>query len=369
VRHLWVLGVVAACSSSDDVVGPFSGNTYRFVADRVDVPRDSSEAEAYAADLDGDGTKDNKFGYATAVLAGINDLSTHAPDMLASGALHPIVYIVADSLENDRSVGVFLDMNVPSWAVGGTITDGAFVSNRTRETEHPGYTETALPLFVNADPSPLAIKALEAELVPDGAGGFEATFRGGIEEAEARAVARDSLYQMVTTEPERHLVFQRGVDEDRDGVMSSDELDASILGILVSGDVELFGKTSVSIAFRLHLVPCPETEEPCTVGASTNTCRNRVRDSNETDVDCGGDCQKCFDYKFCSIASDCQSNACNGGTCAEATCSDGVRDGLESDVDCGNACAPCAAGRACAADRDCISNSCNNGAATLGTCS
>ena len=70
-----------------------------------------------------------------------------------------------------------------------------------------------------------------------------------------------------------------------------------------------------------------------------------------------------------SIASDCQSNACIGGACAEATCSDGVRDGLESDIDCGNTCAPCATGQACAADRDCMSNSCDNGAATLGTCS
>lgn len=369
MRQLWVLVAVAACSSSDDIVGPFSGTTYRFVADRIDVPRDSSEAEAYAADLDGDGTNDNKFGYATAVLSGINDLSTHAPDMLASGALHPIVYVVADSLDNDGSVGVFLDRNAATWAIGGSFTDGAFVSNRTRDTEHPGYTETPLPIFVNADPSPLAIEALEAELVPDGAGGYEATFRGAIEERAARAVARAGLIQMVSTEPERHLVFQRGVDEDRDGTMSADELDASILGLLVSSDVELFGKTSVSIAFRLHLVPCAEADEPCAVGTSTNTCRNRVRDGNETDVDCGGDCQTCFDNNACAVASDCQSNACNGGTCAEASCSDGVRDGLESDVDCGNACAPCASGRTCAADRDCMSNRCDNGAATLGVCS
>jgi hypothetical protein len=360
-----LLGVVAACSSSDDVVGPFSGNIYRFIADRVDVPRDSSEAEAFAADLDGDDKNDNKFGHATAVLAGINDLSTHASDMLASGALRPTVTIVADNLENDSSVGVFLDMHIP---VGGMLANGVFVSNRTRDTDHPGYTETLLPIFVNASPSVMKIQGLEAELAPDGAGGFEATFRGGIEEPEARATARDGLHEMVFTEPERHLVFQRGVDEDRDGVMSPDELDASILGILVSSDIDLRGTPSVSIAFRLHLIPCSEADEPCAVGTSTNTCRNRVRDATETDVDCGGTCQKCFDDKACSIAADCQSNACNGGTCAAASCSDGVRDGLESDVDCGNACAPCAAGRACAADRDCISNSCDNGAATLGTC-
>ena len=55
----------------------------------------------------------------------------------------------------------------PFWAVGGTFTKGAFVSNRTRDTDHPGYTETQLPIFVNASPAALKIGALEAELTQD----------------------------------------------------------------------------------------------------------------------------------------------------------------------------------------------------------
>ena len=67
-------------------------------------------------------------------------------------------------------------------------------------------------------------------------------------------------------------------------------------------------------------------------------------------------------------AEDCQSRACDAGSCRAATCSDGVRDGFESDVDCGGPCAACAAGLACAADTDCANNNCNNGIASLGTC-
>jgi len=99
-----------------------------------------------------------------------------------------------------------------------------------------------------------------------------------------------------------------------------------------------------------------------------NTARDRVRDGDETDVDCGGSTQPCWTMKSCGRPEDCQSQACDAGACRAPTCSDGVRDGYESDIDCGSSCGKCAAGKVCAADSDCASNNCDNGIASLGTC-
>jgi hypothetical protein len=41
------------------------------------------------------------------------------------------------------------------------------------------------------------------------------------------------------------------------------------------------------------------------------------------------------------------------------TCSDGVKNTDESDVDCGGRCANCAAGRVCNGDDDCMSGVCS----------
>ena len=140
-----VVACVAACgSSSDDIVGPFTGDIHRFVVDSISIPRDSTEAAAFADDLDGDGDPENKFGYATAVLATTNDLSPHAADMIASGALGSVVEIHADSLTNDDAAGVYYlgagghyATSALAIPVGGQFVDGAFAPNRTRTTRHP----------------------------------------------------------------------------------------------------------------------------------------------------------------------------------------------------------------------------------------
>lgn len=386
MRWMASFGVLAiACSDpSTDVVGPFTGDTHRFVVDRIDIPRDTSEANAVADDLDGDDKPDNKFGAATSVLGGINDLSTHAPDMIASGALGTVVEIVADDLITDSTVGVYYLgfggqwQTSPAVPIGGSFVAGAFMPNRTRDTRHPGGGVVALPVFVNTSPISMLMTGLEIELMPDGAGGYDATVRGAMREFEARESARGGLLEMFRTEPLRHLVFLRGVDTDRDDMVSRTELEDSVIGLLVSADVQLFtGKTfgavanslapdCVSIAFAVHLAPC--MSGGCTTSPPQNTCRDRITDAGETDIDCGGPCQPCADGLACSVPADCQSAACTGGQCALASCTDGVRDGFESDIDCGGICPACSAGQACAADRDCMSNSCSNGVGSLGTC-
>jgi hypothetical protein len=366
------------------VVGPFTGQTRRFYVDRIDVPRDNTQALAVAADLDGDDAVDNQFGNVTGVLAGINDLSLDGADMIAAGAIASVVDIQADDLANDSAVGVTFigdESELDRFPFGGTLVDGAFVSNRTRDTAHPGKTIVHLPVFTNAHPLALLVEGAELELAPDG-DGYTGILRGGIREEHAREAAYNGLINMFQMEPERHLVFSRGIDTNHDGVVSREEVDASVINILVTADVDLFDGTKlsptpnstdndcISVAFRFHLSPSPPS------GTPSNTCRDRVGDGDETGNDCGGSCQPCGDRSPCKVDGDCQSGSCipggplegTGLWCADATCSDNVRDAFESDIDCGGPCAPCAAGKVCAGDTDCASNNCDNSPSNLGHC-
>ncbi len=366
--------------ASHDVVGPFTGSVHRFIIDRIDLPRDANESAQVAADLDGDGMPENKFGNATAALATANDLSPDAADMIAAGALQSFIELQADDLSDDDSVGIRYigGENDAAEMFGGRIADGSLLSNRTRDTTHPALAYVRIPVFVNADPVALPILGYEIGLVSDGASGYHGILRGAALEEQARKAAHRGLVQMFETEPERHLVFLRGVDTDENDILSYDEAADSILGLLVAADVQLYRGNafspvpgsmepdSVSLGFGFHLTPCA-VGDACATGISVNACRNRVRDGVETDVDCGGGCQPCWADKACTVNSDCQSNACSG-VCQADTCDDGVRDGYESDVDCGGTCPACTAGRACAADRDCTSDRCSN-TALPGVCS
>jgi hypothetical protein len=313
------------------------------------------------------------------VLGTTMDLSPHSADMIASGALQSFVEIVADDLAHDdtASIRYIGREDLTANAFGGRIVDGAFMSNRTRETTHPGFARPMLPIFVNADPVDVQITGPEIDLAPDGTGGYDGILRGGIRRQNAHEAAHRGLVQMFETEPVRHLAFLRGIDSDENDELSIEEMQDSVIGILLAADVQLFDGNafsptagsakpdSVSLAFGFHLTPCPEGA--CVTSPLEHACRNRVRDGDETDVDCGGSCQACWTDKTCAVDADCQSQACNGA-CAAPTCSDGVRDGFESDVDCGGVCPACAIGKTCAADRDCASDTCNAAIAALGTC-
>jgi hypothetical protein len=110
----------------------------------------------------------------------------------------------------------------------------------------------------------------------------------------------------------------------------------------------------------------------CNAGTCADQCGDDQQDGDETDLDCGGSCKKCGDGKKCSSASDCQSGTCNGGTCALApNCMDKVKNGAETDVDCGGACPKCDIGKSCKLDADCVGANCSGATccgANLGNC-
>ena len=90
-------------------------------------------------------------------------------------------------------------------------------------------------------------------------------------------------------------------------------------------------------------------------------CDDGIRNGNETDVDCGGDCNvKCGAGKFCLLDVDCQFGQCLDVFCAADHCGDGVENqgNIETDVDCGGECRPCADGKGCDNGLDCASGAC-----------
>jgi hypothetical protein len=91
------------------------------------------------------------------------------------------------------------------------------------------------------------------------------------------------------------------------------------------------------------------------------SCANKVRDGDETDVDCGGSCPGCPLGLRCETRRDCASTTCDPATrrCVPDPCHDGVRGGDETDVDCGGSCPRCADGRRCKVDFDCASDDCD----------
>ena len=124
------------------------------------------------------------------------------------------------------------------------------------------------------------------------------------------------------------------------------------------------------------LQDAPEAENKNVGGQAVKippTCSNGKKNGQETDIDCGGKkCPGCAIGKKCKKPTDCLSNVCNMGICAEPspTCIDGKKNGNEVDLDCGGYCSPCAAGKACNQTQPyyCTSNNCLNNICQVATC-
>ena len=92
--------------------------------------------------------------------------------------------------------------------------------------------------------------------------------------------------------------------------------------------------------------PNPPSIDDVNITPTSNTtaesCSDSIQNQNETDVDCGGSCQKCGNQENCRLNSDCESNYCNPNLkCALPSCFDSFKNQGETDIDCGGACEPC----------------------------
>ena len=96
-------------------------------------------------------------------------------------------------------------------------------------------------------------------------------------------------------------------------------------------------------------------------------CSDTMKNGSETDVDCGGACEKCATGKACGVNTDCKSGVCTNMVCAPS-CTDTVKNQNETDVDCGGMCPACADGLSCGTANDCKSAVCTAGKCAVPTC-
>lgn len=354
---------LAGCvSEPTDVVGPFTGETHRYVIDSFALPSSNTIANHFAADLDGDGIADNQLGRTMSTMATYSNLTPRGHDMIAGGAIASSVEIVADRLDEDDTVSVrYIGADgAPSTLAGGSITAGRFHSNRTAWSDVPGAAELHLPVFVEANPSVVPLVGMELDLFPDDVGGYTAWIRGAVPVEEARIAAADGIVQMVASDPGEHLIMIDLFDAaPRDGALTREEiLASSLFSSLVSADVTIGGTPAIALGFEVHLRPCASGS--CSENETFDRCFDRVLDGDESDVDCGGECRGCEAGATCTAATDCETARCtNEGTCGAPSCDNGVRDGLETGVDCGQGCASkCATGDRCYEHTDCASLQC-----------
>ncbi|MBA3460492.1 MAG: hypothetical protein H0T46_11055 [Deltaproteobacteria bacterium] len=361
---------LSACASEGpppgDVTDPYVGPITRYVVDRFDLPTTSTKARELGDDLDGDQTRDNQLGLTFTTLSSFGNLTTHAPDMIASGALASIVQIQADERSGSPArVWFYGAEGDEAVAVGGRIADGKFTSNRTRSTWVPGTARLRLPVFVDSDPVEIELHGVQIDLTPDGKGGYDGVINGGVREADALRIAYDGIMEMLYANPQDHRTFWYIVDRNHDGTIGFEETTTggALLESLIASDLEIrlrdgTREPMVSLGFGFHISPCPSGQ--CAPATIADRCHDRILDGTETDIDCGGDCMPCGDRERCSAPEDCFSGSCAGGQCAAASCSDGRLDGFEADIDCGGGCGSCASGRTCDFAHDCTSGMCTN---------
>ncbi len=146
-------------------------------------------------------------------------------------------------------------------------------------------------------------------------------------------------------------------DEVRNGTETDTDCGGGSCGPCAEGDG---CATWGDCASKICLGTPPECQTP--------TCLDGVRNGEEVDIDCAGDCDRCVAGQRCVAPEDCLSGVCAAGLCQGASCSDSLDNGSETDVDCGGSCGPCDDGEGCLTDNDCTSRVCEGGECAEPTC-
>ncbi len=204
VRRLtWsaLLLVVAACDTPRpaDVIGPYTGESRRFVVDQIYLPTTNAQAKEYGGTLDGNDSIDNQLGLAISSLRSFGDVNEYPDDIINAGVIASSVIVTADDFQNDDTVSVrYLasDDDTTSVEVGGRLIDGVFESNRTRWTNVPGAATVRLPVFPDANPSTVRVEGLELDFAPGRYEGLDLGLHGVIVE-DLFAAAYPGIAQML----------------------------------------------------------------------------------------------------------------------------------------------------------------------------
>jgi hypothetical protein len=374
-----VLSAAACAKAPPLVTGPYGGDTHRFYVDRLVMPEPDQELADY-----GTGDLRNQLGKIDGLLDWAKLQSQSIDAQLAAGALIMRLELTTEDaqLRNDATVGVRFSGGALSEGdqLGATLRDGKLHTNRIYDLREPTFASISLPLFADADSVEWPLQAVEIDLVSDGHGGFDGELHGAAEltltHDDIVAAAYQSFLQLVTAHPDARTWAIHNFDIDRDGMISRAELAGNpwvktgVKADLLLHDrdgnfvpakkpIESGDYDAISIGVGFHIAPC--RDDACLPRAAAPRCDDRVKNGDESAVDCGGSCAPCAAGLACTRDGECLSGTCSAGFCGAPTCSDGRRDGFEIDVDCGPGCALCGVGKQCFDDRDCISGTCNEG--------
>ncbi len=134
-----------------------------------------------------------------------------------------------------------------------------------------------------------------------------------------------------------------------DGDKNGDETDIDCGGEVCDGCPEDMACISDSDCATNYCV-----DDICKIAS----CEDGVMNGLESDVDCGGsNCVKCANDMHCIRHDDCSSGYCNLNTnvCTDAPpCYDKVLSAGETDIDCGGSCERCGEGKNCEDNFDCL---------------
>ena len=316
MRCLAILPLLAACASPpSSIIGP----TQRFVVDGVTLPTMPGQAASFGIDLNGDGIVDNTLGNLAATLAAEGDMTTDVGDLIEDGVVAESIVL---TFGVDGAVGITVDdssqLEAQPTQTGSIATNGAV----------PVPVALALPALIDADPISLELRETAIQLVADGSG-FDVEIDGLVDGAAFRSAAAAAVVQMAIANPRAHLVLASEIDTNHErGVVS--DVEAASSPVVVA----------LTCPISAPISRCSESSDlhgsPCAAGSCVDTpiadhCHDRILDGDETGLDCGGSCVSCAAGVACATDADCDSAACDGGTCRAPSCNDGVLDGFERD--------------------------------------
>jgi hypothetical protein len=367
-------GCGGAAKLPDGYGPPFSGAVQRYYVSSLalstfDENGQPADADAYAVDLGGkDAKPDNALGELTHLLHVEIMSQSHVADVVAARAVDAAVEIQSDDpmLQEDAHVGVRWLGDISAAGpftrpvgdqAGGTLHGGALTTTRIGAAASLPRGALVYPLFSDAAPSRLPVAGWQMTLSPDGQGGYDGRIQGVIAVDALVPALLPGFRQAIAAHPEHHPRFISQLDTNGDGVLTDAELaDNGLVTSALSADVQLPATGSeplFSFAAAVKLLPCDD--DACTRPLPAASCFDRVRNGDETDVDCGGACGACAPGLACGGDADCNTGHCDGGYCRQPSCTDAVKDGFEIDIDCGPGCGPCVTGSQCLVNGgDCV---------------
>jgi hypothetical protein len=228
------------------------------VMDQVKLPKSSSE---YAADINGDGVPDNRLGEIISVLdtflQGL-DLQAETDYSVKSGMTLILMEILGSSLINDAATSAQVyrgsdsdtaadnfsgseDFGISSEGPQGIKLTGKVVDGRL--DVGPGNLVVPLPLVPGKPPIPVTLywARIEGDIGPNGITNGRLT--GALPKSEIESTLMPALAETLTwliganSTPAYAKSVLSAFDTDKDGKISGGELQNSVIGTVLKGDL------------------------------------------------------------------------------------------------------------------------------------